>query len=261
MMNSRTFAVGTLLAMSAAALPAPAFAGCEAQSGPGTAALVELYTSEGCSSCPPADRQLSRLQQSLDASAVVVPLSLHVGYWDYIGWKDPFAQDSFAERQSWLTHANHQGVVYTPHFFVSGTELRGWQGSLRDEVRQLNAKPAGAQIKISADLASKDALTLTADATVHNAGDRVDLYLAVAENGLVSKVARGENGGATLAHDHVVRAWIGPIPLAGGEARVRRQIDLPASWNRSQLEFVAFVEDARTGRVLQAVGAKQCAKS
>jgi hypothetical protein len=260
-MAARSLAINTLLVASAALAPLQSFAGCTAQSGPNTAALVELYTSEGCSSCPPADKQLNRLQQTLDPAAVVVPLALHVDYWDYIGWKDPFAQERFTERQRWLANANHQGIVYTPHFFVSGTELQSWRGNLRDEVRRLNAKPAEAQIRIEATQGPNDSLTLTADASARGNHDRAELFLAVTESGLVSKVTRGENGGVTLAHDHVVRSWIGPIPLAGGKATLRRDVALPASWNRAQLEVVGFVADARTGKVLQAVGAQQCAGS
>src|SRR3990170_6794611 len=143
-MNSRGFALCMLVTASSAALPLTAVAACDARSGPNTAALVELYTSEGCSSCPPADQQLSRLRQALDSSAEVAPLALHVGYWDYIGWKDPYAQDRFGERQSWLVRANRRKTVYTPQFFVGGTELRSWQGALREKVRQLNALPAAA---------------------------------------------------------------------------------------------------------------------
>ena len=260
-MSPHVLTAGTLLAAYTAVLAIPVFAGCEAQSGPRTAALVELYTSEGCSSCPPADRQLSRLRQVLDPAAIVVPLSLHVDYWDYIGWKDPYAQSGFAKRQAWLAHFKAYGVVYTPHFFVSGTELRSWPADFREEVQRLNAQPAEAQIRINASLGANDTLTLTADATTHAAGDRAELYLAVTENGLVSKVTRGENGGVTLAHDHVVRVWIGPIALDRGEARVQREITLPVSWNRPQLEVVGFVEDTRSGRVLQAVGAQQCFSS
>ncbi len=257
-MNPRTCASAMLVAAAMATLPATAAPVCQARSGPGTAALVELYTSEGCSSCPPADRELGRLGQVLDPAAVVVPLALHVDYWDYIGWKDPFAQGAFAQRQHWLASANDQGFVYTPHFFVSGVELRSPQHSLRDEVRRLNAKPAQAQVRIEASLTSTDALTLSADATASAAADRSDLYLAITENALVSKVTRGENGGATLAHDHVVRAWIGPIPLTHGEAHVSREVVLPVSWNRSQLEIAGFVEDRSSGKVLQAVGAQHC---
>ena len=87
------------------------------------------------------------------------------------------------------------------------------------------------------------------------------LYLAIAESGLASNVTRGENSGVTLAHDHVVRAWLGPLRLSAGTVRVQRRIALPAAWNRARLELVAFVQDERTGGVLQALSAQQCAGS
>ncbi len=260
-MKSRGFTLCILVAASLATLPVAALAACDVRSGPNTAALVELYTSEGCSSCPPADRQLSRLRQTLGPAAEVVPLALHVGYWDYIGWKDPYAQAGFGERQSRLVRANQQTTVYTPQFFVGGTELRSWRGGLRDKVRQLNALPAAAGIRIQADLTPGGVLALKAEATTRAETEPAALYLALAESGLVSKVERGENGGVTLAHDHVVRAWIGPVRLTSGMARVQRDIALPAAWNRAQLEVAAFVQDERTGGVLQAVSAQKCAGS
>ena len=260
-MNLRGFTLCMFLAASAAALPPTAFAACDARSGPNTAALVELYTSEGCSSCPPADMQLSRLRQALDPSAEVVPLALHVGYWDYIGWKDPYAQNGFGERQSWLVRANQQKTVYTPQFFVGGTELRAWRGGLRDKVRQLNARPAAAAIRVRASITPTGALALKAEATARAGTGPAALYLALAENGLVSKVMRGENSGVTLAHDHVVRVWIGPVRLSEGATRVERDIALPAAWRRARMELVAFVQDERSGGVLQALSAQQCAGS
>ena len=260
-MNLRRIAHRTLVAALAAAIPAAGFAACEAQSGPKTAALVELYTSEGCSSCPPADQQLSRLRQVLDPAAAVVPLALHVGYWDYIGWKDPYAQAAFESRQSWLVHANQRETIYTPQFFVGGAELRSWRGALADRVRQLNAAPAAAAIHIHAGIAANGALTLDADARTLAAAGPAALYVALAENGLASSVTRGENSGSTLRHDHVVRAWIGPVSLVAGSARVQREIILPAGWNRERLELVAFVQDQRSGGVLQALSARQCAAS
>jgi hypothetical protein len=247
-----------LFAASSAALPAAGLAGCDVKSGPNMAALIELYTSEGCSSCPPADRELSRLRQILGSAAEVVPLSLHVGYWDYIGWKDPYAQSVYAERQSALTHANRQTTVYTPQFFVGGVELRAWRGGFRNEVRKLNALPAAADIRVQAAPAAGGALALDAEARTPAGYGPAALYVAVTENGLASRVTDGENGGATLAHDHVVRAWIGPVELRAGAARMRRKIDLPASWNRANLEVVAFVQDERGGGVLQALAAKRC---
>ena len=260
-MNSRKFADCALVAALIAVLPATSFAACDARSGPKTAALVELYTSEGCSSCPPADRQLSRLRQALDPAAEVVPLALHVGYWDYIGWKDPYAQAAFGQRQTWLVHANQQKTVYTPQFFVGGAELRAWRNALRDKVRQVNALPAAAAIRVRAGIAPDGALALSAEATARAGAGPAALYLALTESGLASQVTRGENRGATLAHDHVVRVWIGPVRLTGGAAQVQRDIALPAAWNRARLKVVAFVQDERTGGVLQAVSANQCAAS
>lgn len=247
----------------AAALPASAAGSCQARSGPRTAALVELYTSEGCSSCPPADQQLSTLRRSLDADAEVVPLALHVDYWDGIGWKDPFAQAAFGRRHSALVAANQHRTVYTPHFFVSGGELREWRADLRQSVRRVNALPAQADVQLQATLTPQGVLQLGAEArsAVTAAGEAAQLYVAVTEDGLSTRVPRGENGGRTLAHDAVVRRWLGPIRLESGSARLQQAVMLEPAWNRSRLSLVAFVQQERSGRVLQALAAPGCAGS
>lgn len=245
-----------MVAAAAVFLTDPALAACELASGPKTAALVELYTSEGCSSCPPADREMKRLREALEPGAQAVPLALHVGYWDYIGWKDPYAQPAFAERQEWLVHANGQRTLYTPQLFVNGSELRAARVPLREAVRRLNETPAAADIRLSAAFATDEVLKLSARATSASPRAPLALYVALTESDLVSKVARGENAGATLEHAHVVRHWIGPIGFAAGGAQVHREIRLPAVWHRSHLELAAFVQDRDTGRVLQAVGGR-----
>jgi hypothetical protein len=245
-----------MVAAASAFLTNPVLAACELASGQKTAALVELYTSEGCSSCPLADRQMRRLREALDPSAEAVALALHVGYWDYIGWKDPYAQPGFAERQSWLVRANAQRTLYTPQFFVGGAELRARRTTLREEVRRLNGTPAAAAIRLHADFVSKNILRLGVEATARSSDAPLALYVALTESGLVSKVARGENAGATLEHDHVVREWIGPVRLGADGARVQREIQLPAAWDRERLQLAAFVQDEQTGRVLQAVGGR-----
>ena len=232
--------------------PAQAGLTCDARSGPTTTALVELYTSEGCSSCPPADQLLSRLRQSLGPSAQVVPLSLHVGYWDSLGWTDRFAQERFAQRQTWLVRAHGQRTVYTPQFFVAGAEPQPTRTSLADTVRRLNATPASSAIQLRSALSPDGILTLDANATAHAGNDTTALYLAITESGLHSRVIAGENRGAVLAHDHVVREWLGPFPLSDGATQVRREIRLPSDWRRERLELVAFVQNERTGAVLQA---------
>lgn len=261
-MKSPSTFLCALAAASTLGLPIATLAAvCEVQSGARTVALVELYTSEGCSSCPPADKRLSHLDQVLDPAAETIPLALHVGYWDYIGWHDPYAQGAFAERQRWLVQLNHRRTAYTPHFFVAGTELVVQDEGLGAEVRRVNAKPAEAEIRVKANIDANGALKVSADASARDRLARIALYLAVTESGLSSRVTRGENGGATLVHDHVVRTWIGPLHLTGGAIHAQRDIPLLAEWNRAQLDVVAFVEDETTGVVLQAVNAGRCVRS
>lgn len=239
----------------------PSYAGntCEVKSGASTAALVELYTSEGCSSCPPADKQLSNLKRQLAPDAAVVPLSLHVSYWDDIGWKDIFAKKTFDQRQSELVAAQHSRVVYTPQFFVNGSEVRSWRGNLSQVIRQINATPAPVTITLKTSATSTDKVVL--DATV-NAKDKSnvegDLYVAISENDLTSNVLRGENSGVTLHHDNTVRQWFGPISLSQGVARFHQDVVLPAGWKRDNLHAVAFVQAPNEGNVLQAVSTEQC---
>lgn len=260
-MSTRRFVV-RLFTLAAAMLPAAgSFAACDLHSGAQTAALVELYTSEGCSSCPPADSQLQSLAATLAPAAEVVPLALHVDYWDELGWTDPYAQSAFDARQSWLVQTNHQDVVYTPQFFVGGTEVRAWQSDLRDQVRRLNATTAVADLRVQAKPAANGALALRVEARAPRASGAAVLYVALTEDGLSSEVSRGENRGATLTHDHVVRVWLGPTNLQDGVAVVEREIALPHVWRRSNLNVVAFVQNAQGGGVLQALTARQCAKS
>lgn len=260
-MNPRFAAACLSLATLAAAPRAGIAAQCTAESGARTAALVELYTSEGCSSCPPADRQLGMLPAALDPGALAVPLALHVAYWDDLGWKDPFAHRGFDERQRSLARANGMRSVYTPGFFVSGTEARRWPAALRESVRAVNARPAAATLRVRSQAIGADRLVLDVHASTSPERAGASLYVAVTESGLASKVARGENGGATLAHDHVVRTLIGPIALAHGEVAARREIALPAAWRRERLGVVAFVQDARDGSVLQALSAPACTRA
>lgn len=243
-----------LLAGLNALLPLDAAAECTAASGPGTTALVELYTSEGCSSCPPADRFLSRLP----ANANVVPLALHVDYWDYLGWRDPHANPGFAQRQRWLAGAGRRQAVYTPQVFVSGTEA-SWRGSDFDaEVRRINARPAQASLRIALEPAAPGHLAISVNATNRIATDTAQLFVALAENSLVSDVRAGENRGERLMHDHVVRLWMAPRSFVHGGAVLREDIALAPDWKPANMNLIAFVQDMVTGEVLQAVSRKLC---
>lgn len=239
-------------------------AGCAVSSGPTTTALVELYTSEGCSSCPPADAAVGRLDHALADGARAVPIALHVDYWDSIGWKDPFAQAGFGARHSWRVATLGKRTVWTPHFFVSGAEARDWRETLASQVARVNAEPARANLALDARVGADGKLVIDARGTLAaqaaGQGAKPALYLALTESQLSSKVTRGENGGATLHHDHVVRSLIGPIDFSDGRAELRRSLALPADWKRDGLALVGFVEDEASGRVLQAATTGQCLK-
>jgi len=225
-----------------------------------TTALVELYTSEGCSSCPPADKQLSQLPNSGVPAELAVPIALHVPYWDYIGWKDPYAKPAFAERQNRLVQANRQRTVYTPQFFVSGGEVGDWRDELTKAIRRINAQPSRAELKLRIDNPQPGLLDIHAEASSPLNTETWALYLAVTENRLVSQVSRGENNGATLRHDHVVREWIGPLAFAAGKAHARREIALPAGWVGTEIGIVGLVQNTLSGEIIQAVSAENCGK-
>ena len=186
----------------------PAYAAeCAAKSGLTTVPLLELYTSEGCSSCPPADQWMSGIKADK-----VTPLAFHVDYWDYIGWKDRFSKAEYSDRRRKTAAFGGAGFVYTPQFVMNGRDFKGWDNSRLRE-----------QIEISQHIASRANLALNAvneaggDITLHASAHAVkssdaknsDIFIALYENKLVSQVKAGENGGSTLKHDYVVREFFG----------------------------------------------------
>ena len=237
-------------------------AACSAQSGEGTAALVELYTSEGCDSCPPADRWLASLASRGFAPVRVVPIALHVDYWDYIGWKDPYAKREFAERQRRLAHLKRATYVFTPQVLLQGQDFRRWGTAAFDEaVAQINARPAKARIALRLEAVRARTLEVEARAELLEASQREDaaLYLASYENRLVSQVGAGENRGRTLAHDYVVFEWQGPVGFASGTSFAgRHSLPLLPQAVPAHSGVVAFVQNRRTAEVLQALMLPAC---
>lgn len=239
-----------LLSPWAAAAPA-----CSKQSPSHTVALLELYTSEGCSSCPPADRFVSSLRASGLGEEQVVPLSLHVDYWDHIGWKDPFTRRSFTERQYWLSARGASRVVYTPEFFIAGGEVRDWRHNVASTVARINAQAPRAQITLNIGQARNGSLPVEVNAKAREGS----VYLALYENGLSSDVKAGENRGTLLRHDYVVRDWIGPlVPGDDGKVVLPREFSIPAGASVKNLGVAAFVQDGR-GDILQAMALQACA--
>jgi hypothetical protein len=235
---------------------------CKARSPGHTVALVELYTSEGCDSCPPADRWLSSLAGRGYGPQRVVPIALHVDYWDYIGWKDPYAQARFSSRQRKLAQLTRSAIVYTPQVIVQGQDFRRWgSAAFEDTVQRINARPARAGIALSLDAGGKGGFRVEAVAELRDPSQQADaaLYLAAYENKLVSRVQAGENRGKTLAHDHVVFEWVGPLEFKGGPRLAeRRSLPLLPRANPAHSGVVAFVQNRATSEVLQALLLPAC---
>jgi hypothetical protein len=242
--------------LAGAAGAAPALAGCSATSGTDTAALVELYTSEGCSSCPPADRWLAANFRAGHDAAQAIALAFHVDYWDRLGWKDRFASAQFTARQHDAMRANRGRFVYTPQVLIQGRDFPDWRSRARADaaIASARAQPPRATIALAAQARPGD-VAVQARAAVANPADRpgTTLYVALADSGLVSEVKAGENRGERLAHDHVVRALAAaPVGDAGGSLRFDAVLAWPAERGNAP-SLVAFVQNARTGDVLQAV--------
>ncbi len=225
-----------LLACALLVPPAEA-ATCTVSSGALRNTLLELYTSEGCSSCPPADRWLSQLP----ASPRVVPLAFHVDYWDRLGWRDRFGQAAFSQRQR--VRNSGAGWVYTPQVMLDGEDFRAW----RRGVPRAAAVPAQLALDLSLNpIPGKLAVAVTPHFSTP--ANNARLYLALTESRLSSQVTAGENSRRTLHHDHVVRELVGPLRLEA----TRHQFDLEADWKTENLRIAAFVIDERGG-TLQAV--------
>lgn len=253
--SPRWFAAMAVVLASHAALAADAPA-CTAVSGAKTAALIELYTSEGCNSCPPADRWLASTFPAAAADASAIALAFHVDYWDRLGWKDRFATPQYTERQQQVQRATRGRFVYTPQVVIQGKDFPEWSASRAAgaAIAAANARPARAQIALSVTPRA-GALDVTAKVDVPNAADRSGamLYVAFEDSALVSDVKAGENRGVRLAHDHVVRALreAGAIDR-NGMLSAEVSLPLPKEAGRTPA-VIAFVQNRDTGDVLQAL--------
>lgn len=228
----------TLLLLCALPLAAAAAAPvCEAHSGPQRTPVVELYTSEGCSSCPPADQWLSTLK-----GQPVVAQAFHVAYWDYIGWKDRFAQSAFTQRQKDIAADNHLSGIYTPQLVRNGRDWHSNQTLLEPATRATTAK---ASIRIQRVGEGFEARVEPLDpSTAWTA------YWTVTEDGHSSRVKAGENAGEFLQHDFVVRQYTSAGRYQG--AQQLQFFALPAQPEHPR-RINLVVSDAQTHEPLQAL--------
>jgi hypothetical protein len=211
--------------------------------------VVELFTSEGCSSCPPADELLRRLAVEQPVAGVeIIPLALHVDYWNWIGWRDRFSSAAFSSRQRAYARIFRQSSVYTPEMVVEGTAA--FVGS--DEARAISAIRKAAE-------AGAHRLTLSASASggdldldvagLPSTPSGAALLVAVTENGLATRVGRGENAGRELRHSAVVRRFEAYPAKPDGAGRQSVRLPLDPSWNRKTMRVAAFLQDPGTGEI------------
>lgn len=230
---------------------------CSAKSAKHTVPLLELYTSEGCSSCPPADQWLSTLKNNHQQ---LVPLAFHVDYWDYIGWKDRFAKASFTERQRKSAAQGGLGFVYTPQFILNGKDFRSWNDArLEQGINSIHQRPAPAELSLK--FSDKDhgeiLISTTAQTTVTDETKDADIYVALYENKLSSMINAGENMGRTLKHDYVVRELFGPYTF-DSKNQFSKAFILKPEWKTRNAGAVVFAQNRRSGNILQSLRLPLC---
>jgi hypothetical protein len=256
------------------------------QAAPPTPILVELFTSEGCSDCPPADGVLDKLIATQPvAGAEVIGLGQHVDYWDQLGWKDRFSSAALTNRQHVYGAHFSLDSVYTPQMVVDGrAQFVGSDGNAaRKAIAGALAAPHGV-VRIDVDSDSDGGRPFPASAREQDEratarqgrqdgepkrlalritvtdlprlgrGDRADIIVAITEDHLRSSVTRGENHGRTLTHAAVVRAMTTIGQAAEGASSARADIPIAADWQRDQLKVIAFVQEQR-GRAILASAA------
>jgi hypothetical protein len=226
-----------LVAVALPTLPSPLAAQAPDAGGGGSpGVLLELFTSQGCSSCPPADRLLRQLAADPSLEGKIFPLSFHVDYWNYLGWQDPFSSARWSERQSRYASALNESQVYTPQLVIDG----------RNHV--VGSKEAQVRREIERALARPVAAALTVDA--QRAGDALEVEVG-------ARRARGENGGRRLENDRVVRYLAPAATLASGATTATGKLTIPLGedWNLEHLGVVAFLQDPRTMAVEGAAAA------
>jgi hypothetical protein len=231
----------TIVVLMLSVLSIHAQAACFGVSTPARPRLVELYSSEGCSSCPPAEAWL----RTLDTGGTVVPLEFHVDYWDSLGWRDRFADHRYTQRQQEQSKRDRSDSVFTPQIVLDGHNWNGWYKD--------SGLPSPAHTAASLRLAAEGdkPLHVRLDVTFDDANFARDYrsFVVLTENGLASDVRAGENSGAQLKHDHVVRAFVGPLATDHSDI----EIQAPEGVRLDKSTLVAFVQNPRDGDVAQII--------
>jgi len=226
--------------------------------------VVELFTSEGCSSCPPADVLLSRLQDTQPIpGAEIITLSEHVDYWNHLGWRDPYSSAQYTARQQRYAQVSGGEDSYTPQMFVDGQ--KGFVGSNEPQARAAitaatDAPSATVTLSLEKTAPKPGRPEIALAVNVNNVPERksqspLEVMLAITESGLRSSVKSGENHGRTLLHTSVVRKLqsVGSInPKNTRTLSAQPVVRIDSSWTKDHLRAVAFIQDKSSMRILGA---------
>lgn len=218
-------------------------------SGDKQTAVVELYTSEGCSSCPPADRWLSQLIEIPKDELDVLALAFHVDYWDYLGWKDRFSSATYTSRQRQLGANNLQRTIYTPEFFVNGMEARG-ASNILDKIRQANQQQSPLDLRLTVSRDKTDLLLELQSPGERDTIGQIHHRYLVYENNLSTDVKRGENSGEVLKHAQVVRYMSKARSL---REQNRYRIEIDPDWQLEHVGVAVLVTSPGNRHYLQAL--------
>ncbi len=218
--------------------------------------LVELFTSEGCSSCPPADQLLQELDgQRTKSGKLIVGISEHVTYWNRLGWTDPFSSEIYTQRQNGYAERFHLGDVYTPQMVINGREQI--VGSIRPALLEaINRKTQDRPvvIKVASVKRDGDALTVAFNVEADREGGPFDVFLVLTDDKDHSQVLRGENAARTLEHVSVARSFQRVASMsASGPRTVKVDLpDIPSHGSKVPQHLILFAQSPELGDILGA---------
>ena len=211
-----------------------------------TPVVLELFTSQGCSSCPPADRLLG----SYAGRDNVFPLSFHVDYWNRLGWKDPFSDHAYADRQNIYAAAFGSGDIYTPQLIINGQkEMVGSdEDKIADAIKQFQSEAVSSKIII--DGVTTDGNTISVAYSLQNRPANSVMNIALVQNKAVTSIKAGENNGVTLTDYNVVRSFK-TIPANAEKDRIT--VDLLEGIDKKELSLILFLQDVGSHRIYTAI--------
>ncbi len=225
-----------------------------AETAPQSAVVLELFTSQGCSICPAADKLLSELAQQPS----IIPLAYHVDYWNELGWADPFSDPAWSKRQQEYAPSLPSGQFYTPQLVVNGQRecIGSDKGCIEQAIQK--AKPSAVSLLVEVGASNEQALTVDvyvrAAALKSFKSKNYQCVAVLTEDGLQTAVKRGENSGRQLVNDGVVRR-LGAVKLAKApdSAKVHFELQVKEEWKKEQVHLVVFLQEVRTKEIVAAV--------